>query len=81
MSEEQVDFEALYDRVSEENRLLRMQLFKAAVRPAWSFEELLPKARKFVTENYLLIMVMFFVLSSVIGGLYTVYRDARASHE
>lgn len=78
MSEEQIDFEALYDRVSEENRLLRMQLFKATTRPAWSFEEILPKARTFVRENYLLIMVVFFVGSSIIGGLYRLWRD---SHE
>ena len=77
MSEEQVDFEALYDRVSEENRLLRMQLFKTSMGHTPSLSQVLERANAFVRENYLLIMVVLFVGSSIVGGLYTVWRDSR----
>ena len=77
MSEESIDFEALYDRLSEENRLLRMQLFKASTRPKIDVEQAARRTRDFITHNYLFCIFLLFVVSTCVSGLYTLYRDRR----
>ena len=79
MIEKEIDYKALYDRLVTENEELHMALsaLKGATwtKPGITVSEVLEQANKFVRDNYLLIMVVLFVGSSVIGGLYTIWRD------
>lgn len=73
----EIDYKTLYEKLVDENEQLRMKLFKSTLKPAWSFN--FDQVRDFVYDNYLVIMVALFVLSSLVSGLYTLFKDR--SHE
>lgn len=70
-----IDYEVIANRLIIENEALRQRLN----RPPIDVGQALAKARDFVEDNYLVIMALLLVASSLVSGLYTLYQDRRRS--
>ena len=78
MSEE-VDYEAVCSRLIAENERLK-QVLSAKYVPLFRIGERLVSLKEFIEDNYLVLMFLLFVVSTLATGLYTVIQDRR-SHE
>lgn len=79
MSEE-VDYEAVCSRLIAENERLKQVLSKKYV-PLFRIGERLVSLKEFIEDNYLVLMFLLFVVSTLATGLYTVIQDRRSAHE
>lgn len=73
----EVDYQALYKQVVEENEALRLHLLKVRYHREIALGDLALRARDFIQENYLVLLFLLFMATSVISGIYTLYQDRR----
>lgn len=75
MSEENIDYKALFEQVQRENEAIKLGMLKARYTARVAFSEHLETIRDFVQRNYLVLVFATILLSTLCSGIYTVWRN------